>query len=75
MPAGADGGFDAESLLRSLMDNIPGAIYRAANDAEAARAKVTLRRVAGGVEAEVADDGRDGADAARGSGLRGLGTG
>jgi PAS domain S-box-containing protein len=26
------GGFDAESHLRSLMENIPGAIYRAAND-------------------------------------------
>jgi PAS domain S-box-containing protein len=26
------GGYDAESLLRSLMENIPGAIYRAAND-------------------------------------------
>ena len=25
-------GFDAESLLRSLMENVPGAIYRAAND-------------------------------------------
>jgi PAS domain S-box-containing protein len=25
-------GFDAESLLRSLMENIPGAIYRAVND-------------------------------------------
>src|SRR5215211_5581320 len=24
--------FDAESLLRSLMENVPGAIYRAAND-------------------------------------------
>ena len=32
MPAPADGGFDAESLLRSLMENIPGAIYRAVND-------------------------------------------
>jgi PAS domain S-box-containing protein len=28
----ADRGFDSESLLRSLMENIPGAIYRAAND-------------------------------------------
>jgi PAS domain S-box-containing protein len=26
------GGYDAESLLSSLMENIPGAIYRAAND-------------------------------------------
>jgi hypothetical protein len=25
-------GYDAESLLRSLLENIPGAIYRAAND-------------------------------------------
>jgi PAS domain S-box-containing protein len=32
MHAGSDDGFDAESLLRSLMDNIPGAIYRAVND-------------------------------------------
>src|SRR5215207_1024204 len=31
--AGSTGrGFDAESLLRSLMENVPGAIYRAAND-------------------------------------------
>ena len=29
---GADRGFDAESLLRSLMENVPGAIYRTAND-------------------------------------------
>ena len=28
-PGSADPGFDAESLLRSLMENIPGAIYRA----------------------------------------------
>ena len=27
-------GFDAESLLRSLMENVPGAIYRAVNDSE-----------------------------------------
>jgi PAS domain S-box-containing protein len=26
--------FDAESLLRSLMENVPGAIYRAANDSD-----------------------------------------
>jgi len=28
----ADRGVDAESLLRSLMENIPGAIYRSVND-------------------------------------------
>ena len=32
MPAAADKRFDAESLLRSLMDNVPGAIYRCAMD-------------------------------------------
>jgi PAS domain S-box-containing protein len=33
MAAGATSrGFDAESLLLSLMENVPGAIYRAAND-------------------------------------------
>ena len=34
MAGSADRGFDAESLLRSLMENVPGAIYRAVNDSE-----------------------------------------
>jgi PAS domain S-box-containing protein len=34
MAGSADPGFDAESLLRSLMENVPGAIYRAVNDAD-----------------------------------------
>ena len=33
MPAGDDG-FDADSLLRSLMENVPGAIYRAVHDGD-----------------------------------------
>src|SRR5215217_7540160 len=32
MTRAASRGFDAESLLLSLMENVPGAIYRAAND-------------------------------------------
>jgi PAS domain S-box-containing protein len=32
MPGTSSRTFDAESLLRSLMENVPGAIYRAAND-------------------------------------------
>src|SRR5215216_5734820 len=32
MPGTSGRTFDAESLLRSLMENVPGAIYRAAND-------------------------------------------
>jgi len=40
--------------------------------AEASHATVRLRRGNGAVEVEVADDGRGGADPARGSGLRGL---
>ncbi|HKH16447.1 MAG TPA: PAS domain-containing protein [Solirubrobacteraceae bacterium] len=32
MPGSAERAFDSESLLRSLMENVPGAIYRAAND-------------------------------------------
>jgi PAS domain S-box-containing protein len=34
MAGSADRGFDAESLLRSLMENVPGAIYRAVNDSD-----------------------------------------
>jgi hypothetical protein len=32
MPGTSSRTFDAESLLLSLMENVPGAIYRAAND-------------------------------------------
>ena len=32
MPGSAEHGTDAERLLRSLMENVPGTIYRAAND-------------------------------------------
>jgi PAS domain S-box-containing protein len=33
-PGSADQASDAESLLRSLMESVPGAIYRAANDSD-----------------------------------------
>ena len=34
MAGGADQASDAETLLRSLMESVPGAIYRAANDSD-----------------------------------------
>jgi signal transduction histidine kinase len=48
------------------------ALTNVAKYARASRADVTVRRVDGRVSVEVADDGVGGADAANGSGLRGL---
>jgi signal transduction histidine kinase len=48
------------------------ALTNVAKYAQATRADVTVRRTDGHVTVEVADDGVGGADAARGSGLRGL---
>jgi signal transduction histidine kinase len=48
------------------------ALTNVAKYARATRASVAVRRVNGRVTVEVADDGVGGADAARGSGLRGL---
>jgi signal transduction histidine kinase len=48
------------------------ALTNVAKYAQASAATVTVARTGGRVVAEVADDGRGGADAARGSGLRGL---
>jgi signal transduction histidine kinase len=48
------------------------ALANVAKYAQATRAEVTVRRANGHVTVEVADDGVGGADAARGSGLRGL---
>jgi signal transduction histidine kinase len=48
------------------------ALANVAKYARASEASVTVRRVDGRVTVEVADDGIGGADAARGSGLRGL---
>jgi signal transduction histidine kinase len=47
-------------------------ITNAVKHAEASRVEVAVRRVAGGVHVEIADDGRGGADPAHGTGLRGL---
>jgi signal transduction histidine kinase len=67
MPGTSSRTFDAESLLLSLMENVPGAIY-----AGATRATVRVRLDGDAVEVEIEDDGCGGADRARGSGLRGL---
>ena len=48
------------------------ALTNVAKYARASRATVAVRRANGKVTVEVADDGIGGADAARGSGLRGL---
>jgi signal transduction histidine kinase len=48
------------------------ALANVAKYAQASRADVTVKREDGRVTVEVADDGVGGADAARGSGLRGL---
>jgi hypothetical protein len=45
MPGASERAFDSESLLRSLMENVPGAIYRAANDTN-----WTTQRVSDGIE-------------------------
>jgi signal transduction histidine kinase len=47
-------------------------ITNAVKHARASRIEVAVRRVAGGVHVEIDDDGRGGADPARGTGLRGL---
>ena len=49
------------------------ALTNVAKYAQATAATVTVRRTDGRVTVEVADDGVGGADAGRGSGLRGLG--
>jgi signal transduction histidine kinase len=91
-----DRSLDAESLLHSLMENVPGAAYDGLGEgmppavetalyyaiaealtnvdryAAAASVTVHLRRTRDGVEVEVADDGRGGADRTSGTGLRGL---
>jgi signal transduction histidine kinase len=68
----------------AALDRLPGAVESAAyfvaseglanvaKYAHATRATVAVRRTGGRVVVEVADDGIGGADAARGSGLRGL---
>jgi signal transduction histidine kinase len=48
------------------------ALTNVAKYAQASRADVTVTRANGRISVEVADDGVGGADAARGSGLRGL---
>jgi hypothetical protein len=56
---------------RRLLRRLRGAGQRA-KYARASQASVAVRRVNGRVTVEVADDGVGGADAARGTGLRGL---
>jgi signal transduction histidine kinase len=70
----------ADATANRLPGTVEGAAYFVASEAlqnvakyaHATRAAVTVRRTGGRVLVEVADDGIGGADAARGSGLRGL---
>jgi PAS domain S-box-containing protein len=52
--------FDAESLLRSLMENVPGAIYRAANDSV-----WTVQRVSEDIESITGYPAADWVDASK----------
>ena len=62
----------AAPVETALYYSVAEALTNVDRYAEASRATVRLRRQDGCVEVEVADDGRGGADRARGSGLRGL---
>jgi PAS domain S-box-containing protein len=60
------------AIETALYYSVSEALTNVDRYAGASRAIVRLRRLAGSVEVEVADDGRGGADRGRGSGLRGL---
>ena len=62
----------APAIETALYYSVSEALTNVDRYAAASRASVSLRRRNGAVEVEVADDGRGGADPARGSGLRGL---
>ena len=62
----------AEPVEAAAYFVVAEALTNVAKYAEATRASVQLRRDNGSLLVEVADDGVGGADAARGSGLRGL---
>jgi PAS domain S-box-containing protein len=62
----------APAIETALYYSVSEALTNVDRYASASHATVSLRRANGSVEVEIADDGRGGADPARGSGLRGL---